>query len=139
MSTGARHRRAYGTKAGGYTVKYRVWTPQRITRSGNCGPVLRFRQLWSDGVHSSPPPAHGQRFIPTAGRGAPSFTRYAAHRNGRRRDATLATSPPSAAAMWENALPFGVSRKGALARSKREEAHGGQAVGFTSPDHPRSG
>ena len=105
-------------------MKYWAWTGQRITRSGNCGPVFRTRKLCGVSLHSSPPPDQGQREIPSTGRAFPSTTTYGAHRNGRAR--------ASASVPCQNAAPFGVSRTGALAKSKREEAHSSsQAVGFT--------
>ena len=105
-------------------MKYWSWRRQRITRSGNCGPVFRARKLCGDSLHSSPPPAHGHREIPSTGRALPSTTTYGAQRKGR--------CSASASAPWDNAAPFGVSRSGALAKSKREEAHSSsQAVGFT--------
>ena len=105
-------------------MKYWAWTGQRITRSGNCGPVFRTRKLCGVSLHSSPPPDQGQREIPSTGRKFPSTTTYGAHRNGRAR--------ASASVPCQNAPPFGVSRTGALAKSKREEAHSSsQAVGFT--------
>ena len=114
-------------------MKYWSWQWQRITSSGNRGPVFRARKLWRDSLHSSPLPwDQAQRKIPSTGRALPATTTYGAQRKGR--------GPAATPAPWENAGPFGVSRSGALAKSKREEAHSSsQAVGFTFSDHPRGG